>query len=177
MKKTLYLLFFLILTVSALADVTPFALSGYTITMELTLPVSPDTAYDIMTGDISGWWDHHFSDKPMAFYIEPKPGGGFYEIFDDKGNGVKHATVIFADRGKKLRFDGPLGMTGSAFTNVVTWDYEKIPEGTRVKLTVNMSGQIKEGMDKIVEQVWNHFLTEGLKPYVESGKYLEKFKK
>ena len=35
-------------------------------------------------------------------YIEPRPGGGFIEIFDDEGNGVLHATVIYADRGKLL---------------------------------------------------------------------------
>ncbi len=59
---------------------------------EIVLPGTPESVYDAITGDISGWWDHSFSDKPYKLYIEAKPGGGFYEIFNEKGDGVKHAT-------------------------------------------------------------------------------------
>ncbi|MCW8804045.1 MAG: hypothetical protein OQK57_06570, partial [Ignavibacteriaceae bacterium] len=55
---------------------------------EVTLPGTPEIIFDAVTGDISGWWDHSFSENPKKFYIEPKPGGGFWEIFDDEGNGV-----------------------------------------------------------------------------------------
>ncbi len=79
---------------------------------ELTLPGSPEVIYHAITGDISGWWDHSFSSSPAKFYIEPRPGGGFYEIIDESGDGVLHATVIYAQRGKLLRFDGPLGFSG-----------------------------------------------------------------
>lgn len=74
----------------------------FSFTQQLTLPGSPTEIYDAVTGDISGWWDHSFSDKPYKLYIEAKPGGGFYEIFNESGDGVKHATVTFADRGKRL---------------------------------------------------------------------------
>ncbi|MFZ5515304.1 MAG: hypothetical protein ACOY90_01615 [Candidatus Zhuqueibacterota bacterium] len=48
----------------------------------VTLPGAPGIIYDAITGDISGWWDHTFSGKPARFFIEPKPGGGFYpELF------------------------------------------------------------------------------------------------
>ncbi|MCK7528497.1 MAG: hypothetical protein MZV64_68495 [Ignavibacteriales bacterium] len=67
---------------------------------EVTLPGTPEVIFDAVTGDISGWWDHSFTDNPKEFYIEPVPGGGFWEIFDDEGNGVLHARVIYADRGK-----------------------------------------------------------------------------
>ncbi len=44
---------------------------------EVTLPGTPEIIFDAVTGDISGWWDHSFSENPKKFYIEPKPGGGF----------------------------------------------------------------------------------------------------
>ena len=170
MKKC-RLLFILVLSISyGYADPTPFAVGGFTITQEVVLPVSPEAAFDMMTGDISGWWDHHFAENPKALYVEPKPGGGFYEIFDDKGNGAKHATVILADRGKKLRYDGPLGLSGRAINDIVTYDYEKVEGGTKVTVTVNMSGQIDAYLAKRVEGVWHHFLVEQLKPYAEKMK-------
>jgi len=154
-----------------LAEIKPFSLRGCTLAEEVDLPVSPETAFDLMTGDISPWWDHHVVQSPKALYIEPKAGGGFYEIFDGKGNGARHAAVIYADRGKILRLDGPLGLSGRAVAFVTTFEYEKSEIGTRVKLTVNMSGQFDENLEKTVDGAWRHFLIERLKPYVESGKW------
>jgi len=148
--------------------------TGFSLEQQVELAVDPGTAYDVMTGDISGWWDHSFSESPKELYIEAKPGGGFYEIFDDSGDGALHATVILAERGKTLRFTGPLGLSGTAVDMVVTYAYEPRLEGCVVKLTVDASGNVKEGLAEMVDHVWTHFLVERLKPYVESGKYLEK---
>jgi hypothetical protein len=148
-----------------------FEVRGCTFSMEVALPVDPNTAFDAMTGDISGWWDHSFVEHPKALYIEPKPGGGFYEIFDDKGSGARHATVIYAERGKRLRLDGPLGLSGRAITFVTSLDFEKTGTGTTLKLTANMVGQFDEKLQGIVEQVWRHFLVERFKPYIERGDY------
>ncbi|MFZ5432162.1 MAG: SRPBCC family protein [Calditrichota bacterium] len=151
----------------ASAEITTFPVRGITITDSVVLPLSPDSAFDIMTGDISPWWDHSFAEHPKAFYIEPKPGGGFFEIFDEAGNGVKHATVIYAERGKLLRFEGPLGLSGNALVFVTTWEYEPAEGGTVVRLTVNAAGQIAEGFETTIAAVWHHFLYDGLKTYVE----------
>ena len=48
---------------------------------EVILPGDPEIIFDAVTGDISLWWDHSFSDNPKKLYLEPKPGGGFWEIF------------------------------------------------------------------------------------------------
>jgi hypothetical protein len=135
---------------------------------KLTLPGTPVTVFDKITGDISPWWDHSFSGKPYKLYIEPKPGGGFYEIFDEAGNGVKHATVIYADRGKMLRFEGPLGLSGMAVTMVCTYTFEAAgSDSTNLTLDVHGAGEVPEGIPAIVEQVWHHFLVERFKPYLE----------
>ncbi|MDH3269348.1 MAG: SRPBCC domain-containing protein [Ignavibacteria bacterium] len=141
---------------------------------EVTLPGSPEVIYDAVTGDISGWWDHSFSENPKKFYIEPKPGGGFWEIFDEEGNGVLHATVIYADRGKMLRFDGSLGLSGMAIKVVTTYEFEPIgSDSTLFKVSLRASGEVAKGVPAIVESVWDHFIFEQFKPYVESGKHIE----
>jgi len=141
---------------------------------EVTLPGTPEVIFDAVTGDISGWWDHHMSENPQEFFIEPAPGGGFLEIFDDEGNGVLHASVIYADRGKMLRFDGPLGLSGKAIQVVTTYQFEPVgTDSTLFKVSVHAAGEVDEGIPAIVEKVWEHFIFERLKPYIETGKHLE----
>jgi uncharacterized protein YndB with AHSA1/START domain len=146
-------------------------LSGYTIEQEIVLPGSPAEVYDAVTGDISPWWDHKFTPKPKKFYLEPRPGGGFYEIFNDAGDGGLNATVIYAERGKRLRFTGPLVLSGKVADFAVTYDLAADPGGTLFHLTVNIAGQLPDGIEKIVDSVWHHLLVERLKPYLESPEY------
>lgn len=159
---------------SAWAEVKPTAVGSYSIELEEVLPASPEAVYDAATGDVSGWWDHSFSGHPAKLFIEAKPGGRFYEIFNDSGDGALHATVTYAERGKKLRFVGPLGLAGSALDLVTTWDFKPEGSGTRMHLTCNVAGQISADTAKILDQVWQHFIAERLKGYIESGAYLKK---
>jgi len=142
---------------------------------EVTLPGTPEVIFDAVTGDISGWWDHTFSENPKELMIEPVPGGGFWEIYDEDGNGVLHATVTAADRGKLLRFVGPLGLAGTAIQLVTTYTFESVGnDSTLFKVSVHAAGEVKEGTPALVEGVWEHFIFEQLKPYIESGMHLEK---
>lgn len=164
----------LLLQPSVAQDTEQRSCSVFSFEEGVTLPGSPETIYDAATGDISGWWDHSFSENPIRLYIEPKPGGGFWEIFDESGDGVLHATVTAAQRGKLLRFDGPLGLAGTAIQIVCTYIFEPVsPDSTRMTLSVHASGEMQDGLDEIVRRVWRHFLLEQFKPYVESGKHLE----
>lgn len=176
MNRKILAVLLLVVGVFALAsrltgDAKQTGVSGFVVEHELVLPASPEAVYDAITGDISPWWDHHFSANPKKFYIEPRPGGGFYEIFNDAGDGVLHATVIFAQRGKRLRFTGPFGFSGSGVDLVVTYDLKPEGGGTRFHLTCAVTGQVSEAGAQGVDQVWRHFLFERLKPYIESGEY------
>lgn len=152
-------------------EVKQSAGSVFVIEQDLVLPASPEAVYDAVTGDITPWWDHSFSAKPKKLYIDARPGGGFYEIFDDSGDGAWHATVIYAQRGKRLTFNGPLGLSGRAMDVVTTYNLKPDPAGTRFHLTVAIAGQIDEATAKIIDDVWHHFLFERFKPYIESGEY------
>jgi hypothetical protein len=141
---------------------------------QVKLPGTPEQIFDAATGDISDWWDHSFSKNPKKFFIEAKPGGGFWEIFDDEGNGVLHATVIYSQRGKMIRFDGSLGLTGRAVQIVTTYEFSEVgKDSTLMKLSVHGSGEMEEGMPAIVEKVWEHFIFERFEPYIKAGKHLK----
>ncbi len=137
----------------------------------VTLPGHPEAIYDAITGDVSPWWDHTFAEKPLKLYIEAKPGGGFYEIFDEEGNGVKHASVIYADRGKLLRMDGPLGLSGKAVQIVSSYTFRPVgSDSTFLQLDVHGAGELTEDLPGIVEKVWEHFIFERFEPYVLKGR-------
>ncbi len=98
----------------AQAEITEKSDYSFSVQQTVIIAATPDDVWAAFMGDISGWWDHSFSGKPAKFFIEPTPGGGFIELFDDAGNGVKHGTVIYAQRPSKLNFEGPLPFNGMA---------------------------------------------------------------
>lgn len=175
MKKTILLIIIVLSTMilnhsSIFAENKTLPFGAFEISHKLTLPGTPAVIFDAMTGDISSWWDHSFSMSPKKFFIEAKPGGGFYEIFDDSGDGVKHATVIYADRGKYLRFDGPLGLSGRAIQMVTTYQFEAAgADSTLLQVSVHAAGEMEDGLADTVERVWYHFLFERFKPFIENG--------
>lgn len=159
------------LPASVRAETGPLKTGGFTVEHTLTLPGAPEAIYDAISGDISPWWDHTFSGDPARFYIEAKPGGGFMEIMKGGRGGVRHATVIYADRGKALRFEGPLGLSGYAIQMVHTYTFEAVgPDSTRLSLSVHAAGEIQDGWAEAVDRTWHHFLFDRFKPYVESGR-------
>lgn len=174
MNKNLIISLILILGISLVSpaqeNIKPCR--SFSFEQQLTLPGTATQIYDAMTGDISPWWDHSFSDKPYKLYIEPVPGGGFYEIFNAGGDGVRHATVTYSDRGKMLRFEGPLGLAGSAIQMVTTYEFIIAgPDSTTLKLSVHAAGEFPDAAPETVQSVWHHFLIERFKPYIESGEY------
>ena len=168
--SVLALVLALLLAAGAGAEIGTLETGGFTLDHEVVLPGTPDAIYDALTGDISGWWDHSFSEHPLRFYIDPKPGGGFYEIFDESGDGVLHATVTFAKRGEWLRFHGPLGLSGYAVDMYHSYRLEPVGEdSTKFHLSVRAVGEENEKWASVVDQVWRHFLFERFVPYVEGG--------
>jgi hypothetical protein len=175
MRTALLLIAVLSMVAPASAEVKALERMAFSFELPVMLPGSPQEIFDAATGDIGGWWDHKFSKNPKAFYLEPKAGGHFMEIIDDQGNGVQHATVIFCDRPRLIRFEGPLGLTGRAVMMVHTYSFEAVgTDSTRLTLSVQGAGAIDLKTAGVVESVWKHFLVERFKPYVEAGKHRAK---
>lgn len=155
-------------TPAAAGDVATFALRGVTIEKEVHVPVAPDEAWALFTGDISGWWDHSFSEHPAHLVIDRTAGGGFWEYFDEDGHGVKHAEVTWAEPGRLLKMRGPLGFSGKAVDFVHTFRFEADSAGTRVHLTLNAAGQLDDDGIAALDQVWDHFLGDRYVNYVKA---------
>lgn len=149
-------------------EVTEFPLRGITLTKEVVVPVPPAEAWDLFTGDVSAWWDHTFSGKPHRLVIDRKPGGGFWEIFDEAGHGVKHAEVLWADPGKVLKLRGPLGFSGKAVDLMHTFVFAAEGSGTKVSLTLNALGQLDDDGVAALDRVWDHFLIERYATHVSA---------
>jgi len=140
------------------------AYGAFTFKDSVQVPLSPTGAFDAFL-QVDEWWDHRFSQNPARFYIEAKPGGGFFEVFDESGDGVKHAEVIFVERGKTLRMRGPLGLSGFALDMVYTLEFQAFDSGTWVVLEVRGAGELQEGWPETVQGVWHHFLVERFGPW------------
>jgi uncharacterized protein YndB with AHSA1/START domain len=175
MKNAFFLLLGMVLWLDAFSQESdpPMTFGHFSFERSVELPGSPEEVYDALTGDISGWWDHTFSKKPARFTVDNFPGGGFWEIFDEHGDGVRHAEVIYAQRGKILRLDGPFGLSGRAIQKVVSYYLSAgaSPNTTELKLVVHCTGAYEPAVPEMVEKVWHRFLFDRLKPYIESGKH------
>jgi len=143
----------------------PFEPSGFTFEVEIEVPGTPGAVFDAFTGDVLPWWDHHVSLEPEAMFIEPRPGGSFMELFDERGNGIQHARVTGCDRGKWLRMVGPLGLAGGGVELEMSFTFVQVADGTKLKLVVHAQGNVQPEMAKVVQQVWRHFLIERFQPY------------
>lgn len=152
--------------VPMVGQIRQLGVAAFSIDDTVAVPVASEDAYDRFV-EVDAWWDHRFSENPVDFYLEPQPGGGFYEIFDAGGDGVLHATVIYADRGSLLRFAGPLGLSGMAVQMVYTLTFSGTGDSTSVALSVRGSGEdIGEQGQAAVAEVWRHFLRR-YEAYVE----------
>jgi hypothetical protein len=141
--------------------------SAFAVEHAVTVPGTPAEAFDAITGDLLPWWDHRFSENPVRLYLEPRPGGCFCEVFDAEGNGARHATVTFVQRGRKLIFEGALGLTGNALHMAHTYEFAAHGDSTRVTVRVRAVGEMQPGWAAAVNGVWRHFLVERFKPWYE----------
>jgi hypothetical protein len=154
------------LSAQALPPPVPRPYGAFAFADSVTVSLSPGEAFDRFI-DVNEWWDHRIDPSSSRFYIEARPGGGFFEIFDESGNGVRHATVILVKRGETLRMRGPLGLTGFALDMVYTIRFQDVGDGTRVTLDVRGAGELEEEWPALVQRVWHHFLVERYRPYAQ----------
>jgi hypothetical protein len=141
----------------------------FTFEMGVDLVGTPDQAWEHFTGDISPWWDHTFSANPEHLILDARVGGSFYETFDKQGNGAEHAKIIYAERPKMIRMEGPLGLSGLAVHIVYELRFsEREGGGSRIDLRVQGMGSVDDELVKTVEAVWQHFLVEQFEPYLRA---------
>ena len=156
-------------------SVEPFDVKGFRTSIDVVIEAPVETVFDTATGDVSAWWDHSFVTHPAQIVIEPRPGGHFYEVFEEgTDNGAIHADIIYVNAPETLRMHGPLGLSGRSYDLVTTWTLSEGEHAgqTRFVVDLSMHGEIDEGTASVVTQVWVHFIEERLKVYIEGGCHL-----
>ncbi len=146
------------------SEVTPFAPGGFITKIMVAVPGAPEEVYDWFTDDIGQWWDHTIWGDQKKLKFEARPGGGFYERLSEE-EGARHAEVITAQRGKLLRFVGPLGLSGQGIDLTHEMTFEAQGETTSIQLTVIGNGRVEKGWPEAIHKTWQHFLVERFLPY------------
>ena len=137
----------------ASADVVEKGAAGFTIQTAFTVPGPPATAYATVV-NVKEWWDkaHTYSGDAKNLTLTAAPGGCFCEALP--GGGVQHGLVALAWPGQMLRIIGALGpLQGLGVTGAMTWEFEPVPEGTKVTFSYIVGGHSSTGLDALAEPV------------------------
>ena len=168
---TLFLLVLCMPQIAA-ADVTDSAANGFT-TMNSVVVASDRMAAWEAAVEVGRWWSsaHTMSGDATRMSIEPSVQGCFCESLGEQA-GVVHLTVMSVMPGTSLRLSGglgPLGLMG-VYGNM-TWDFEDVEGGTRIRFKYAVGGYMDGGLDQLagpVDAVLGEALGR-LKSYIDTG--------
>jgi hypothetical protein len=158
---------------NASAAVTDADKVGFTSVNEVVVDAQKAAVWRAAIEDIGLWWssDHTISGDASRLSITAVPQGCFCESFGERA-GVVHLTVTMVNPGVVIRLTGGLGPLGLMGVNGnMTWEFEEVEEGTKVKFTYAVGGYRAEGMDTIagpVDSVLGEAL-DRLKSHVETA--------
>jgi hypothetical protein len=150
---------------AARAKVASQSANGFVITQEADVAVDPKIAYDAFV-KIGSWWSdaHSFSGVAKNMSIEPKAGGCWCEALPNGGS-VRHMTVLHANPGALLVFNGglgPLQFMGVAGSMKVS--FKAKDKGTHVSLVYAVGGyapgdfkDISRGVDMVLGEQINRY--------------------
>ena len=172
MKKAILAMMALMLAPHAVAEVKDSASNGFTTVNEVVVDASRAEAW-VAAMDIGRWWssDHTISGDAARMSIEARTQGCFCESLSDDA-GVVHLTVTSVMPAVLLRMTGGLGPLGlMGVDGNMTWEFEDVPGGTRVRFTYAVGGYMAGGLDQMAEPV-DRVLGEALsrlKAFAETG--------
>jgi len=172
MKKAIYALVASLTTLPVSAEITDVAANGFTTVNEVVVEATPEMAWAEAIA-VGRWWssDHTISGDAARMSIEPVPQGCFCESLGDAA-GVVHLVVTSVMPATSLRLTGGLGPLGLMGVNGnMTWDFEAVEKGTRIRFTYSVGGYMNGGLEQMAEPV-DYVLGEALmrlKTYVETG--------
>ena len=128
---------------------------GFTIAHEVIVNAERIEVWQTAVNKIGLWWnpDHTVTGDARRLKISPQLQGCFCERFET-GGGVVHMTVSMVTPGRLLRLTGglgPLGLMGA--DGNMTWEFENVDSGTRVRFTYAVGGYLPGGMDALADPV------------------------
>lgn len=132
------------------------------IRLEIQLPGSAREVFLALT-DGSALWQHWATTSPAELQLEPRVGGRLYLALDDTGQGELYATVTYFKKDEELRLSGPMGVADAATVGLVRIILEPHGNGTRLKLTHHIAGEVTGQMVEEFRRRWNGMLNGYLK--------------
>ncbi len=157
---------------AAVAEVTDSAQNGFTTVNEVVIAAERDKAW-VDALDIGKWWSsgHTISGDASRMSIDAQPLGCFCETLGERA-GVVHLTVTSVMPAVLLRMTGGLGPLGlRGVDGNMTWEFDDVEGGTRVRFSYAVGGYMDGGLDRIAGSV-DYVIGEALarlKAYVETG--------
>lgn len=154
------------------AEVTRSEAGGFVSTHQLVIAAPPEKVWDTIARPAS-WWnkDHSYSGDSANLSVDPRPGGCWCEKL--AGGSVEHARVLYADRGKVLRFAGAFGpLQSGAVTGTLTFALKPQGQGTAVTISYVVGGFHPNGLTSFAQPVDGVFAAQlpALKRAAEAGK-------
>ncbi len=158
---------------AAAAEVRGAGAGGFTTTHEVIVEAERAAVWLAAVGAVGQWWssDHTISGDAARMTIDPRPQGCFCETLGEEA-GVVHLTVTMVNPTVIIRMTGGLGPLGlMGVTGNMTWEFDDVDGGTRVRFTYAVGGYREGGLDAIaipVDGVIGEAL-DRLKAYAETG--------
>ena len=162
-----------LLAPNATAEVTNSAANGFTTVNEVVIADGRAEAWVAAVGKVGSWWssDHTVSGDASRMSIKPETQGCFCESLGEQA-GVVHLVVTMVNPTHLLRMTGGLGPLGlMGVDGNMTWEFEDVEGGTRVRFTYAVGGYRVGGLNEIAPAV-DFVIGEALgrlKAYVETG--------
>lgn len=167
------LLSILVLPATAMSEVRDAEAGGFTTVNEVVIEASRESVWKASISDVGKWWnpDHTLSGDAGRMSIKAVPQGCFCESLGS-GGGAVHLVVTMVSPGVVLRLTGGLGPLGlMGVDGNMTWEYEDVDGGTRVKFTYAVGGYLAGGLDPLAGPV-DSVIADALhrlKAHVETG--------
>lgn len=157
---------------SARAEVVAAQPAGFEVVEHVHIAAPPQRVWDAI-GKVGAWWSssHTFSQDAANLSLKLEPGECFCEHWPD--GAVRHMIVVAAMPPRLLRLEGALGpLGGLGVVGHLTFALAPEAQGTDLKLTYDVGGWSKDGLDSLaapVDQVLG-LQMQRLSSYVTTGK-------
>lgn len=138
----------------AAADVPIVGPNGFVSQHFIDVAVPPDQAYRTF-GNVAQWWnpEHTYSGDAKRLRMKLRAGGCFCERLAGGGT-VEHMRVAYADPGKRIILNGPLGpLLYQAVVGVMDVRFAKVQRGTMISLEYRVAGFAMNNGDKLAPLV------------------------
>lgn len=157
MIRPLAALMMVLLSSTAVAEVSNAGANGFTVSHSLDTDKEPFVVYRTITSHINEWWsgDHSWTGDAANLYMKVERGGCFCERLPNNGR-AEHLRLIYFAPGSELRFDGALGpLQGMGVQGRMIWKIEAIEGGSTVTFTYHVFGHPEGGLEAIAPAVDN----------------------